>query len=324
MKLDFRTWIERSYDQHDVPERYYVVGNFSKYSPEVPEQLSKLELPGMSGVSGSEDIIKNFLGVAREMLLVMDGYHFEQLNNLSRVQYDNPEYLVSNNLNAFLRILAHNPDKIKDYEWSSIRTKLLSYIGQGAHNLSKDESLDDGFRRKCYEVFGGMKYDGGRHFPKLPKIKSTWDLAKWIKRGAAQDEYYWKIDLTLDEAQKIIVAAMKQLASIYGDEQEWRVKNKTTKIPQGSELYILAPPIDQKTWSAYVQKKLNSFEEYNIKHAAEAMSYIIQAINNHKLGRLYELKFIHHEPFDKMRYSITYEQIKSIAKDSPFLPPSTV
>lgn len=317
--LGFRKFIEASYESEDVPERYYVVGNFSEHNPEVPEQLSKLELPGVSGVSGSESIIRNFLGVAREMLLVMDGYQFEKLNNLSKIQYDNPEYLVSNNLDGLLRIWAYGSGDLDKYR-SSVMTKLFDYIELAAKQLAGNaryEARSD-FENKASQLFYAIQYDGGRKFSDLPKVRNTWDIAKWLQRNAKKDDYYYGIDFTPEEAHQIIIKALQLIGDVFKDEDEWRVKNRTTRIPEGSELYILTPEISQDKWSNYVQDKLSKWSKYNLKYKVESMSFILNAINQYKLNRLYELKFIHAPDFNEHRSGLDYETVKSIAKDSPF------
>jgi hypothetical protein len=329
--MRFGKFVESSYTPDDVPDKYFVAGSFSKYHPDVPKQLANLELSGMSGVSSSENIIRDFFGVAREMLLVMDGYHFEKLNKLSRVQYNNPEYLTNNNLNALLRLWSHKPEEFKS-NWDSIRTKLSSYLRNAAESLTKKEPPDSygfpsryaydrltDFQKKCAAIYNGFNYDGGRDFPQPNKIKNTWDFARWLQKGASQDQSHWKIDLTLEEAHQIIVAMLKKIGETYSDEFEWRVKNKTTKIPQGSELYLLVPSIDQKTWSNYIQNKLNSLEKWGLEGTVESMSFILDSINRYKLNRLYNLSFIQEKKFKQIGHGhISYQQVQSLATTNPF------
>jgi len=62
------------------------------------DQLKTGKIKGLKGISSSSDIQFDFLGVARDAMLQMDSTKLLELNNITRIMYDNPHYLVSKNL----------------------------------------------------------------------------------------------------------------------------------------------------------------------------------------------------------------------------------
>lgn len=93
------------------PKKFYVVIPFSdEYGKKEMADLSNGVLDGVLGISEKHQIIMQWYGIVRDAILVMDADKLTKVNKLSRVQYDNPEYLVSNGMAALYRIF----DKKRD------------------------------------------------------------------------------------------------------------------------------------------------------------------------------------------------------------------
>jgi hypothetical protein len=62
------------------------------------DQLKTRKVKGLKGISSSNTIQFEFLGVARDAMLQIPSKDLLKLNNVTRIMYDNPHYFVSNNL----------------------------------------------------------------------------------------------------------------------------------------------------------------------------------------------------------------------------------
>lgn len=124
-----------------IPKRFFVVTPFGAHSSEAKAvtDISKGVLRGVKGISDKAEIIMQWFGVARDAVLAMDGPELVRLNKLSRVQYDNPDYLVSNGLDALYRIFAKNREE--KYGPQGLAGNLAEYIGIGIKKAFKEEGL---------------------------------------------------------------------------------------------------------------------------------------------------------------------------------------
>lgn len=115
--------LARDLDRRD-PKKFYVVIPFSDdYGKKELADLSRGVLDGVQGISEKSEIILQWHGMARDAVLVMDAKELVKLNQLSRVQYTNPEYLASDGMAALYRIF----DKKKDESYG-IAGNLVDYL----------------------------------------------------------------------------------------------------------------------------------------------------------------------------------------------------
>lgn len=124
---------------------------------------------------------------------------------------------------------------------------------------------------------------------------------------------------TRQDAINAVTEAMKEIGRIYSDEEEWRAKENSLKIPLGSELYFIIPAIDREEFSKYLNKELNSLELWGKKYSLEIMVRTLDAINKYRLSSLYDLYFIKNTDLDRNRKNLNYNYIQQHCSKNPFI-----
>ena len=248
--------IEKSFTQSDIPRVFRVVLDVNRYKEEdqndILRQLSKRELKGVSGISSSGEIIYNFLGVARDSILIMPAQATLELNKLSRFMYGNPHYFLSNNAIALARIWQHQKfdsnvlHKLFEYIFSAfVKNKVMSKYDveyaapyQSMAHYYKDHPKKIDGMKDLYAVF--MKT---LHGYADERMKST-----ELGGGNSWSNRYRDVlkDMSYKEFEKHVYTAFEMISRVYGDEGEWSVKDKILKIPEGSILYVLEVKYDEK------------------------------------------------------------------------------
>lgn len=133
-------------------KRFYVAIPFDDYNEHNARKLKDLAhgvLNGIQGISHKHEIIMQWYGIARDAILVMDAEKVFKINQLSRVQYDNPDYLVSRGMAPLYRIFDKTPDK--GGTWG-LATNILDYLQSAAQPLSKKKSESMEAAEKLAEV----------------------------------------------------------------------------------------------------------------------------------------------------------------------------
>ncbi len=92
--MQFRHWLEMSYQESDIPEYFYLCCNAS-------QDLLNGQLNGVQGIADNVYVAKLFW---KQVLLRMPARALLEVNKLSRVMYQNPNYMVSQNLTPMNRV----------------------------------------------------------------------------------------------------------------------------------------------------------------------------------------------------------------------------
>jgi hypothetical protein len=199
--MRFKEWFynEGSYTKEDIP-KWFFAGISLNYN-----ELINRQLKGIEGITTSWDIALS-LG-EWGIVLAMPGPATEQINKLSKILYDNPEYMASKNWDAASRVHDEHPSHI-----------VKQIIYDTLKNLGRFDL--------------GLQIS--KNFPETQKlhqfIKEFWKrLNNFIPPG----EVNW------DEFKDIIITVMNQKLDY--DESEWRVKDKILKIPKGSMILYYTP-----------------------------------------------------------------------------------
>jgi hypothetical protein len=270
MKLTLKAKIARSYSGQDVPEYFYVVidtwlqhgRDWQPKCDEVLAQLKARQLDGIRGISSSESIVGQF--GSRGAFLQMPGWETTTINNLSRVMYDNPAYLVSKDLLALYRIY---DDK---YGSSQARHHVL-------HNVANEvmKAMDSFNSRAYYD----LKYvEAGQHVAfwarsHPEKSNTVKQLADFIYRGFLDawmepNRGHANVPFTLIDVEEATLKALTKIGRIYNDEGEWFVKDHSLKIPEGTILWIHEEP-------PKMQKALDWWEDFIAKHGMDTAERMI-------------------------------------------------
>lgn len=241
---------ERSYTEEDIPESFYLVTHYPR-SLGIPELKARV-LDGITGISESGLILLDFFMVARNMVLKLNGPDTVRINQLSRVMYDNPHYLVSNNLYALSRVYQ------KEYMWN-----------RGEYN-----ALMQNFLRMLVKSLGAkgpaaesiyMKPSFAAREVKPQRVHDVPSFIRYLKRlfASVDDERFNAVmeDISDEELEQGVYHALERIGEIYGSEGEWVVKDKELKIPASFEV-ILATHSMYEDWKA---DSLNQSQLINMK-----------------------------------------------------------
>lgn len=224
-----KLFLERSYAPQDIPKRFFLAINFSMWDDNITTKIDSLlkgELVGVKGIAGSglKEMVKNWGGM-RELMISMPSEALLSLNKLSRVMYDNPEYLVSDGMKALRRLFNEDNEK-----YSSLFSKMQGYVLR---------VMDDP------KIKGWIDYNGS--FSKLDdyvkefkNIKDVKDLVNFIMSRMDDSNGILKAK-GFEWWRKTIMAGLKNMGQLYKSESEWLVKGGSLKIPPGSKIYVVEP-----------------------------------------------------------------------------------
>lgn len=214
---------EGSYTEQNTPSKFYVCISLK---PETYQQLAAGVLPGIAGISGSKENFGHWLHY-RDAMLVMDAKTLLVDNKLSRVMYDNPDYIVSDNLKHIARLFNQRD---KDGATVTLVRKVVEII-------RRKRNFNDSYNRIAYHI----GFDDGYKivdYMKNVRINGVKDIVsaviKVIDKKAYGDPFEWD----RDAIKEVVIEAIKDLGTSYKYEQEWLVKDRTLRIPDGSMLYI--------------------------------------------------------------------------------------
>jgi len=232
----------------DIPKHFRVAFDLrgNPQHPNTVAELLKGYLRGVQGISASKRVIIDWLGVARDAMLVMDAKKLLAANKgvLEQIPYDNPEALMADNMRLLHRIWQK-----KNYTRGVIRN-LFEY----AHAASKESYGDVFYQAQRIAFYQDLEYHYGDHPEDQIKLNSVKDAAKWVIRvlpkmieKAEQSEWksgayemkYIRDHLTEKDWIKLITAGLKKVGQVYGMEEEWIVHGDTLKIPRGSRIFAL-------------------------------------------------------------------------------------
>jgi hypothetical protein len=230
----------KSFSEEDIPRDFRLMFFLPNQKVDVGAQLAAGVLEGVTGITDSGQVLMlRMLGQNRNAMLIMPGPEVVKLNHLSRVMYDNPEYLMSNDMAAIQRIYGG----ITDHEYA------INRILQAA---DKVRPAPDWFGRlRSLDVYAA-------DFGTTP-INSVLDLAKkwrdtasaavekkveenkkWLDEAEVQEmRNRYAEALDLKNLSTLVKAALTVIGKDFVWEGEWILKDKNLRIPNGSRLVLI-------------------------------------------------------------------------------------
>lgn len=301
---------EASYTETDVPKHFWMVTSVDKYSEDFIKQLATGELKGVKGISDRKQIVTQWLGVARNAVLIIPSGPFLKQNKVSRVMYDNPHFLVSKGMQALFRLFNRTPED--DYDWNGTMQTLMDYVKAG----SKEEQLSDNMKRIQYLIdYGELapSWYGSEYRKEKPNINTIKDLSQWVQQATveiAKRNSKYNVEeaeaITRQEWEPLLLKALKLIGKVYQDEGEWLVKGDTMKIPAQSTLFI-AVDADPKKISdqareeyADPEKRDDPWSSPRVKQEKETLA-LMDLARSFGLQNHYNLHFVPMKKFEKYR-----------------------
>jgi hypothetical protein len=197
-----------SYAPEDIPECYFLCPEFD---------VAKLEsrvLQGIQGISGNARAIMQFF---KGVLVIMKGTTTEQLNNLSRVQYDNPHYMASKGQDAYHRLLGGSNEFSNRLRIRSMAKNVVLKMLEMSGSSVKGDELENNELGRIFKLENNISKT--ELFAKSPNLQHL-----------AQNLFQYIVDV-FPELQKfpyqqffdLVKQHLTNMQGLEG-EKEWRVK----------------------------------------------------------------------------------------------------
>lgn len=298
---------EMSFGPGDVPPNFRVAIELYNYEGPIKatgEQLARMELKGVKGISDKANISIHWFGMSREAMLVMNGEETIRLNKISRIMYDNPHYLMQNNMYALKRL--YNDKSADNYQTIF---NLFEYFFAAMRKMGKQEyaafTYNLGTHSAGYQELARAWSKMAAH----PKIDTIYDMAKWLKGVGAPslaqefaksdfNKYIGKIwgefsQLPVNDLAVILERGLKLVGTIYKSEGEWVMKGDVLKIPGGSRLFVMRPKIPEDTPQ---NRKM-----YMHNYAFKGYDHATSAVKDYGLDKAYRVIFVNPARWEEIK-----------------------
>ncbi len=216
--------------------------------------LEKGTLKGLKGISENEDIL-NVLGTFCDIFIEMDKNKVLEKNNLTKVIYDDINFLCDNNFKNFKRIKSYGLNLYNDYRFFTNYFSLISMEESYMFDLKKENI-------ELYE-FLTSKHFHNIIFTEKPELKNFDELLNYILHFLKMDENILRNDLS----QLFISDAYK-----YRYEEEWINNIDEFIIPNNSIIEVYPDYIIDNIGEENLEECISFFEK--VKHR-----YIIKIMN---------------------------------------------
>jgi len=252
---------ERSFVLGDIPKNFRVVfdlGTSAEYGDaKAWKALALGRFDDIRGISDTGLIEPQFLGVARNAVMVMPGKAFASTNKVTRILYDNPNYMLSKDAWALRRIFQASTYNREQAIQHAFRN-LLEYMFARMKKAGKH--VDVVYAAEYRVVWGkmadliagsGQLIDGVNSTIKILRT-TIGKMDKYLPAVVRDKMLGWPTQ----EWAHWIDAAIKFIASTYKSEGEWVVKGDSLHIPPGSTLRVLVggeKDIPDAVWQRYVR-----------------------------------------------------------------------
>jgi len=286
-----------SYTPKDIPKYFRVAFDFLPISDNPPttvKQLSQMKLVGVKGISSAGTIAMNWFGVARDGMLAMPGAKLITLNKLSRIMYDNPKYLMQDNMAALKRLFAGQDTagvihRVMEYAAAMAKKKLgRADIHHAMQYSAVWQSLASVARKQS------------------TKFNTAEKLARWVMASIPEAVTSYHRDDLLKVDYKIwlrmIIEGLGEVGRVYSDEEEWVIKGETLKIPPRSTLYIMYPKATKEHIEMWADPKQRDFMRYTGgAHIMERRERVDELIKKFGLTRKFITRKVDPQKFDRQR-----------------------
>lgn len=291
---ELRGVVEGSYTIEEVPSVFFVALPFDPSDEARMGQFAAGEFLGLRGISASKEIVLEFLGVAREALLVMPGEALLKANKATRVQYDNPRYLTSKGMWALYRLLQKDPDSSSDrYQlMGRLKEYLRAELAKGADTKGLAQVVD------------AARLEG--RFADGAPINTPEELAAWFEAAllatARYDSDKKVVEKGAPHLLKAVLAALGKIGATYKGEGEWVLKGESLKVPAGSTLVLLRPEVDEVEYEKWREAKgLGATKWMWQADGFKRWEGIQGAIERYGLRSKYKVKLVSEAQFERTK-----------------------
>lgn len=309
-----------------APKWFYLVLRFEK----AWESLLKMEFNGVVGISDNPKIINSWFDV-RDTLLIMDGEELLKLNpHIHKIDYKNPNQLVSNNFYLVNRLLQN-----KDLYIYDVCQKIFSNSVRVKHKNAESHNMAHFLNENIYRLDDYVE----NYINDGKVIKNLWDFTNIIWDALPEVIVYYNKNYSFRSLTKledlgdknvlyfVLQEGILELVKSFEKEGEWIIKkdkisnDRILNIPLKSKLYFKIDVTDEAELKRMIDvHKYSSYKgmkEENIK-------FITDLINDYNLDKKYDIQFIqgHMKTYDIWKdepipNTITYSQLMKSHKGFP-------
>jgi len=283
-----------SFGPDDVPEYFYLV-----FDPELGREafartyqtLQSRVMTGVEGISGDKAIINQF--GFRGGILKMPGAATVASNKLSRLMYDNIDYLLSKDMSALYRIWDKSTSS--GGRWGMMQNLAGEVIVKMRNHARND-----------LRYFGSDSETGRLYSKDGAVINNVKELRKYLFQSFSTQwqEHYGYMGktepFTETDVEVAIREALEHVARTYDDEAEWLVKDRTLHIPEGTTLIVSVDPGYNealKRWEEYKATATPEQVQWDIEHKMPMTMDGLNAEKKYtdveKLRELFDVTLVH-------------------------------
>lgn len=276
---------ESSYQPYHVPENFYIAINIEH----AIDGLKKGMFIGLRGISDSGAIAIEHLGAGTDAILVMPGQDVIELNKLTRIMYDNPDYMVSNDFRSLRRLFN------KEKSFSSLMVNIEDYIAKEAGDKHLSNYIRNTKPSTVYKIED--------EYNKTDKnFRNAKQFYEWLYKQYVKiiGNKFTEI-LSKEIFMEIMDRALRRMGKLYSDEGEWMTKSDAFKIPRNSEIII----------GRFGVNRRKDFTKELKKESIELRK---------RLAELpYEIRFVDFEKFSELRSDLFFKENFKDVKHQAFI-----
>lgn len=271
---------------------------------DILQGLGKGVMRGVTGISGTREIVGQFLAVARNAALVMDGEAVLAQNRLEQIVYTDPDYMVGNNMDALYRIWDKRRDRLGHM---GMMQNLSEYVVSAMKNISPQhaQQMDYyGFSSRIGTYWKAKALEG-ETISTMDELRDFfWDAVQHVSNDDSQWRHHLKTvfaDLDRNDVERAVYRAVAKVGSVYADEGEWLVRAPAFHVPEGSTMLIVVHKKIMDGYPAWKAGELSAFDAWSHSYAYEALDQIYEFIREFEFDKRYDIRFIDAAKFDKVR-----------------------
>jgi len=277
--------VEKSFMQSDIPRVFRVAmeWGYDEKAFKTLKQLENMQLKGLTGISDAGDLTFQWIGAGRDILLVMKGQEVVDNNKISRFLYDNPHYMLSNNMKWLRRMYQRREGDDTPGILFNLNKEVFIILARRGHITKYDIEYSAPYQTMASKhLVGNAKINGVKDYIKVfrktyrtiaakERKEDHWNHREFMRKSEEETNtrggFEEKFDKISDaEFASVVQEAFDEIKRIYGSEGEWVVKTKVLNVPKKSYLYVMEkyPKEEVKSYKENPEKLMDSWTKEGI------------------------------------------------------------
>ncbi len=275
-------------------------------------QIGKGELTGVKGVSSSKEILTDWWMMCRNAAILLKPSDLLNLNDLEKVEYDNPEQLCANDMAMLYRLF----DKRRDAMGTD---GLMMNIGQ---YVQSEISKVNQYAAHLLSYYGFQNVMARSFKLGTDHVETSADLGHFVYKvlegffGDHSRIENLRDDLGIDMVMISVRKALKRIGTVYSGESEWIVHSPTLRLPKGSKMLIGCDFEARDQYKEWIkQGKPDTMAWYPLKWRLDNLDRLYTNIEKYRLGDFYDLRYIDSRKWEEVRPKITLKRRPTLPQE---------